>query len=165
MARINITAPWIEYYHKVNELFHYDSDIYVIYDEENQNLKLYAATDDKFQALDTFFPKTMNFGNVILNITVIPPNGFTGEVKNDISQREMIKNLFRNNNAVSFIYESKGTFIFHAMYVVFAPIVVQYYADDLSTFHGYHSMLYQDIAKELISVESGIYFCTEIVEE
>ena len=47
-------------------------------------------------------------------------------------------------------------------YVLFKKEVVQYDSDDISDFHGVCSTLYQDLAKEIIGEDEGIYFCTDV---
>lgn len=163
MARINLSAPWVEYYNKVNELFRRDPDIHVIYDEGEQHLKLYVDNQEKATALAKFLPDKKRFGNVSLKISIFPANGeFNTDLLAEENQNVLIWNLFKNNPVVSYIHEVKGMFSFNALYVVFINSVVQYFSDDLSDINGLHSTLYQDIAKDILNVGAGIYFNTDV---
>ena len=164
MARINLSAPWVEYYHKVNELFKRDPDIHVVYDEGDQHLKLYVDDQRKAVALAKFLPDRKRFGNVSLKIGIFPSNGeFDTELLSEADPTILIQNLFNRNSAVSYIHKATGMFGLNALYVVFINAVVQYFSDDLSDISGLHSTLYQDIAKDILNVDAGIYFNTDVL--
>lgn len=165
MARINLSAPWVEYYHKVNELFRRDPDIHVVYDEGDQHLKLYVDDQRKAVALAKFLPDRKRFGNVSLKIGIFPSNGeFDTELLSEADPMILIQNLFNGNSVVSYIHKATGMFGLNALYVVFINRVVQYFSDDLSDINGLHSTLYQDIAKDILNVDAGIYFNTDVPE-
>ena len=163
MAKISLSAPWVEYYNRINELFRYDPEIKVIFDEAFQMIKIYAATDGKYQALTAFLPKKKTFGKLSIHINVIPPNEMEeNEEAGDTDPFDLILTLFRGNDAISYIYQSgDGPFEFKALYVVFKHEIVQYFSDDLGDIHGFHSTLYQDIARDVLQTSGYIYFCTD----
>ena len=50
------------------------------------------------------------------------------------------------------------------VYVVFKNCVVQFFADNINDCHGVISMLYQDIAEEILTGDAvqGVYFNTDV---
>lgn len=159
MARLKLSPPWDEYYRKVNALFSLDPDIHILYDEEDYILKLFVNDDDKAAALKTLLPETVNFGNINLTVEIIPANG-CGRV---VGIEDAIRIAFDGNPIVNGIYTTSGMGTFNATYVLFKKEVVQYFNDSLADIHGYRSTLYEDIAREVLGTDIGVYFCTDIL--
>ena len=154
MAKINLSAPWVSYYHQIEALFQYDDEVCVIYDETNCEITLRVETASKATALDALLPHEVTFGNVTLKITVVPAN-------EDDSKVAMLARAFEGNPALSYIQEVSMPSSDAIHYVVFANEVVQYWNDDLSDVNGNCSTLYQEIAKDVFGDIPGVFFCTE----
>ena len=75
MAIIKKSSPWVTYYREVDALFERDKEVFVVFDEENTELKLYVNNQDKAEAIRHLMPLEKKFGNVVLKIDVIPSNG------------------------------------------------------------------------------------------
>lgn len=157
MARLKLSPPWDEYYRKVNALFSPDPDIHILYDEEDYILKLFVDSDDKAAALKTLLPETVNFGNINMTIEIVPANG-CGRV---VGTEDAIKLAFDGNPIVNDIITTSGMGTFNATYVIFKKKVVQYFNDSLADIHGFRSTLYEDIAREVLGTDFGVYFCTD----
>lgn len=159
--QVNLSSPWVAFYHKLNALFEKDPDVRVTYDEDLVQVKIYVGSPVKADALARVLPASKTFGNVELKITVIPAN-----TMDSLSFIELFKLAFEGNEIVSSI-QSGGTPMTQDMnYVVFEKEVVQYFNDDLSTYGGVKSTLYQDIAKEVfgdMEEAKGVFFCTDII--
>ena len=56
MARLGLSSPWVQYYHQLEAFFKKDSDIKVVYDEENNDIKIYVADPAKADALTQILP-------------------------------------------------------------------------------------------------------------
>lgn len=169
MAKLNLLSPWVIYYHEITALFRYDSDIRIIYDEENLELKLYVENEEKATALSILLPAVKTFGKVKLKITVVPANiDFTiptfeeGKVP---ALADLYEDLFYDNPVVSFTHRVAEIYYPEMFFIVFKKEVVQYYTDNLSDIYGVHSTLYQEIAKNVFDRVDGIYFCTDVNEE
>lgn len=158
MAMLKLSPPWIEFYHKVDTLFKEDSEVRVLYDDENKDLKLYVEDAEKADALTQLLPTEKDFGGVKLTIGVVSAN------KLGHSTLNLFQKAFKENPAVSYIRRVTGMFGFDFSYVVFMPKVVQYYTDSLNDINGMHSTLYQEIAKDVFEDVTGVFFCTDIVE-
>lgn len=52
-----------------------DPDVKVLYDDDNNEIRLYVSDSDKAKALSELFPVEKTFGEVKLKITIIPANG------------------------------------------------------------------------------------------
>lgn len=167
--KVNLVAPWTAYYRKIQELFKENVEIKVVFDEESYEIKIYAADADVAIALAKLLPEQKEFGNVILSITIIPANGtdtyFRSQLDEEIDKHQLVKNVFKHNDAVSYIWDVDAVIPgLNIMYVVFVNKVVQYYTDSLSDPHGLTSTLYQDIAKEIFGEIPGVFFATDVSE-
>lgn len=158
MAIIKKSAPWVEYYRQVNALFDEDPDIRVIYNEEINQLNLYVNNTEKAEALSRLLPTGITFGNVTMEILVTPSN-LSNSYKGDL-----IAAALKGNAAVSRIVTIDDVFANKITYVIFRRGVVQYFDDDLSDYHGVHSTLYENIAREVFEDLEGVFFCTDVVD-
>ena len=159
MENIKMVSPWIGYYKEIKSLFQEDSTVKVKYDDSKNTIKLYVEDEEKADALAQLLPNRKVFGNITVNIDVIPAN------KVETPRIDLFKKAFEGNGAVAFIetVDNVSSNAFH--FVVFQPEIVQYYNDDLSDINGLRSTLYQDIAKEIFGEREGIYFCTDKMED
>lgn len=158
MENIKMVSPWIGYYKEIESLFQEDSTVKVKYDDSKNTIKLYVEDEEKADALAQLLPNRKVFGNITVNIDVIPAN------KVETPRIDLFRKAFEGNGAVAFIetVDNVSSNAFH--FVVFQPEIVQYYNDDLSDINGLRSTLYQDIAKEIFGEREGIYFCTDKME-
>ena len=163
MARLRKSSPWIIFYRELQELFRYDDEVKVIYDDNPDEalyeVRLYVETTAKADALEKLLPMEKVFGNVTLSIKVIPANNLAH------TNVPLYEAAFEGNEALSYIKTVGGGILSNDItYVVFKNQVVQYFSDDLSDPHGLTSTLYQDIAERVFEQKEGIFFCTDIPE-
>ena len=155
MAKIGLSSPWVIFYREVNELFKYDPEVHVIFDEDKTQLRLYVDNGEKADALAKLLPTEKEFGTVTLSISVIPANGL----------KEATGNLFEvalnGNGALSYVKQVNGVWYPTLSFVVFRKKVVQYFTDNLGDINGYTSTLYQDVAKDVFGEWNGVYYCTD----
>lgn len=179
MARLNLSAPWVLYYHEVKAMFEKDYEVTVIYDDSEENkpeLKIYVDTEyaKKAEAIEKLLPASVRFGTVGMGISVIPINTglrFSKSGKYYGGKRLFNKDLdspidifyaaFNNNCALINVDVITGVFSNPIYYVTFRKEVVQYFTDDLSDPNGIRSTLYQEIAKEIFKPIEGVYYCTD----
>lgn len=161
MATLNMSAPWIIYYKKLDAFFKEDPDVTVLYDEEKNEVKLYINDSEKYTALSELLPVEKEFGNVTLKTTLIPANGASFRVGSSIST---IQAALKNNPIVNRIEIVGGLFGYELNYVLFRNCVVQYFTDNLRDYHGYSSTLYEDIARDIFNDYVGVFFCTDTKE-
>ena len=154
--RLGLSSPWITYFRKIEALFSKDPEVLVDFEDDTCTLKVYVDNQGKAEAIDALLPDAIQFGNVEMSIAVIPANGSDPRL-------ELFRKAFEGNEAVVGIeyVDASVPLLGGNSYILFRPEVVQYYTDDLSTYDGFESTLYEDIASELLSVgDSHIYFCT-----
>ena len=113
----------------------------------------------KAAALQELLPEAVEFGNVTLYITVVSGNA-------TYTKADLFRIAFTGNPAFSFVETiDSDTLSFPASYCVFKNEVVQFPADDLSSYYGVKSTLYEDIAEEVFDdMHDGVYFCTDLPE-
>jgi len=156
MAKLNLSAPWVEFYYEVEAMFKHDPQVHVVYDEDHYELYLYVDEAAKAAALEKLLPAEKEFGNVKLKISVVPAN-----LENVDEIRDIYSVAFYGNPALSFIKNIHGVFANNMKYVVFRKEVVQYWVDDLGDIYGQRSTLYQEIAKDIFEEHDGVFFCTD----
>lgn len=156
--RIDMSAPWVEHYRKIEALFEYDPDVTVKYNDKERTVRLYVKGRDKAAALNTLLPSEIAFGNVTLDIAVII----------DIEKLSLAQTFNRallGNPLFSQAYEIRPDGASNAFsYVMFEPEVVQYWNDNLGDPHGIVSVLPQDLAKDIFEDGLGALYSTEKVD-
>lgn len=160
MAKLKLASPWANCFRQFKAFFQKDADVRVVFDEDAPAIKLYVENQDKADALAYLLPTSRQFGNVTLQITIIPANGAStngGEYTNPV---DAVMGALKGNKAMAGFQpvESAG---FKAMYVLFAREVVSYFNDNLADLNGLTSTLYQNLAEEVFPNHNGVFFCTE----
>ena len=157
---LKLSPPWDIYAAEVAELFKYDHKVHVLYDREEHKIALYVDDVEKAEALAKLLPEEKTFGNITMQIDVIPANGSIGALS--LSNGGLYKLAFRDNDAFSRVKVVHVPYMTNDItYVVFVKRVVQYYTDNLGDLYGLRSTLYQDIARDVFGCEDGVFFCTE----
>lgn len=169
MAKLKMLSPWMVFYREVDAMFKKDPEVQVVYDEDAQVIKLFVENIDKADALVQILPEEKEFGNVTVQIAVIPANNLLRSSSIDIpgfpclTSEGLFKRAFWRNEAVWSVETTKDIPGFPCLtYVVFSKEVVQYFTDNLGDYHGITSTLYQNIAKDIFINTEGVYFCTDI---
>jgi hypothetical protein len=133
-------------------MFKEDPQVRVELDEDKYEVKLYVSDVDKAEALSKLLKNSIEFGNITLKVTVIPPN----YAETDI--RALYEKALEGNGA---IVDYLTIDMLDRNYVICKNKVVQYYNDDLSDANQICSTLYQNIAKDVFVERAGICFSTE----
>ena len=159
MAKLKQSPPWVTYAHEATEMFRYDPEVHVVYDNEEYKLTLYVDNGAKAAALSQLLPTEQEFGNITLEINVVPANGLATAPTKPI---DLFQTAFKGNGAFSFAKRVHGVFVNDLTYVVFRNRVVQYFDDNLGDIYGHCSTLYENIARNLFGVNEGVFFCTDV---
>ena len=155
MAELKLAAPWTTYYREIKALFEKDPEVQVLFVEgAKPEVKIYVDNTAKADAMLKMLPEKKVFGNISIDITVIPGN----QGSNPSSP---VEDLFSGNDAVASIQKVRilGGFM---TFVLFKKEVVQFFNDDISDIHGLCSTLYENIAQDVLVNVEGIFFCTDI---
>ena len=158
MVNTKLSPPWITFVNEIKALFDEDPDVKIEYDNENYKVNLYVEDNDKAEALDKILPREKMFGSVCLKITVIPAN------KERENVADLITKAFKGNPAFQRVESVTPAVGGTLNYVLFTKKVVQFYNDDLSSYNGMCSTLYQDIAKDVLTEVDGTFYCTDFDE-
>lgn len=156
MENVKMYSPWVVFANEVKKLFERDEEVEVKYDNDEVMLSILVSNQDKYEALRRLIPARKEFGNVPLDINVIPAN-----VNYDnASEADLVKRAFARNPAIDAI-KTYNTPLGDVTYVAFDRSVVSVDADDMSDPNGYKSTLYQEIAKDIFNL-NHIFFCTAV---
>lgn len=173
MARINLISPWDEYYNKMAAFFKEDSDVTVLYDDQEDDdtkyIKVLVDNPEKATALEMLLNKEKDFGGVKLIITVAPADDIPKDIARDMrlwAEDARYYGLYRSallgNSNFAMAQEIKGMLGFDATFVVFTKKVIQYYNDNIGDLNGMKSTLAEDIARDIFIPNSGVFFNTDI---
>ncbi len=154
---VKMSAPWITFYKEVEALFEHDADVRVFFDEDKYKLTLSVDDTKKAEALSRLMPFEKDFGNITVNIEVVPANKIE-----DASVLELFDIAFGDNDAfwdIKQIASPVGSF----NYAIWSGDVVQFYNDNMRDIDGKTSMLYENIAKDVFGDNWAVFHCTERV--
>lgn len=151
---VKLSSPWAQYYEKVKAMFGDDPEIKIVFDEENYILKLFVDNTDKADAIQFLLPPQVVFGNVVLEVQVIPPK------KEDMNILDIFDVAFKGNPALDFTNRATTSGGGQFNYVVFKKEVVQFFNDSLADISGRDSTLFQDIAADIFKPLENVHYCT-----
>ena len=168
MAIVNLSAPWVEHYRKLQELFRMDRQINVVFDAEEMKINIYVENETKAEALTDLLIPEISFGNVTVPVVVIPsndpaPNFYQLKFRDsngDLTPEGKLRAAFSGNWVVEYITTVVGIGGQQMLFVMFKPIVAQYYNDDIGSLYGLHTTVYEDIAKGVFKEEPFVFFST-----
>lgn len=155
--KVDLSSPWIGYARMIYALFGKDPEIDMEYDADGPAVKLFVSDAGKAEAIAQLLPASKDFGNVTLSITVIPPNAMRKDV--------LLEKAFDGNPIFSKAVYVDGVFSNPVTYVAFKPNVVQYFNDDLGSLDGVTSVLYEDVARDILQPGDGVLYYTEAGED
>lgn len=158
MEKVKLSPPWITFVHEVEALFEHDPEVKVLYNDDDHSLKLNVANTDKAIALGKLIPDKKRFGNVVLKISVIPPNA------DELTKEDLFREAFAGNPVLHGL-SNYDTPFGHVSYAVFQRKVVQFFNDQMDDINGNKSMLFQEIAKDVFGTEHGVFYCTDAPTE
>ena len=156
--KTKLSPPWVTYVNELKALFGDDPQVRIEFrdgDGDPYQVKIFVDGNlSEYEAIDALLPESIDFGNVMLRISVIPPN------TSNSSTADLIEAAFEGNPALSFVRRVNSPFG-KFDYVVFKNKVVQFYNDEMGDINGNRSTLYQDVAKDVFGTLDGVYFCTD----
>ena len=158
LSPVSLSSPWVSYVHKIESIFKGDEEVVIQYDNDLVELKIFVSNDVKADALAKLLPSQKTFGNVILTITVYPPNMETSP------RVQYFEDAFRGNPNVADVVtigEAPNTPIPPMTFVIFRKEVIQYFDDNLHDAHGNTTTLNEVIARDVFGESEGIFFCTD----
>ena len=164
--RMKISPPWITYVNEVNCLFEHDPEVQLIYNNDEKTVELYVEDPTKAFAIDKLLPDEVEYGNIVLEVKVIPGNKASSEeIPENPTNDWLFNTAFKNSPVFAYTKTISGLFSNDLTYVVFKNRVVQFFNDNLNDIHGLVSTLYQEIANDVFSDElNGVCYCTDIEE-
>lgn len=169
MSMMTMSSPWMIFYREVCAMFEKDDDVHVVYKQgegDNDTICLYVEDPLKADAIEKLLPEEKEYGNVTIEIGVIPCNADRRKPTNIVMTEsadasDLFRLAFRGNPAFSYLKKITGIMANDIVYVVFAKEVVQYFNDDLGDVNGLCTTLYQDIASRIFNEFDGVFYCTD----
>lgn len=153
---ISLSPPWIGYTSMLEELFGYDPEITIVNNPSSEapEVTLLVNNQVKADAIAKLLPIEKNFGGVVLKIFVKPANS-------EETPADVLRKAFQGNPVLHDVVTFPNPQGVPMTYVEFVKDVVQYWDDRLDDPNGYHSTLYEDIAREVFE-DVDVCFTTEL---
>ena len=151
--KLQLSPPWVTYCRTLDALFLEDPGIRVILDQEEMRLDVYVEEQAKAEAISNLLPETKEFGGATLDIVVIPGN------KPGTRLEEDLLTAFSENPVLDDVHKvisPLGTFV----YVIWSPVIIQFFNDNLGDVNGNATMLAEHAAREVFPPRPGVYYCT-----
>lgn len=167
--RFKLSPPWCTYVNYLTEMFGEDPEINVRYDNDQATVYLAVDNADKYDILVNVLPCYKTFGNMYLNIEIIPSNNLGKPVNkfDQLGTDDIFNTLFKGNPVFSFVKTVDVLYCVPFVYVVFKNKIVQFFNDNLNDVYGNMTTLYQYIAEEIFDDElfEDVCFCTDISDD
>ena len=154
MDNMKLSPPWVTWFRELKALFSGDRQVKAVFDQEDMFIHVYVDNAAKAYALTAILPTGKVFGNVTVKVAVIPSN------KPGDSYVDDMKTAFDGNDAlvgIKTVTSPLGSFT----YAVWEREIVQFFDDNLADPHGLRTMLYEQIARDVLKDDLGIFHCTE----
>lgn len=153
--KVGLASPWQTYFNKLKALFGQDPEVHLGFHDGNFDKQITIRVDklEKYDAINELLPETVAFGNVIVNIIVVPANN-----KNHVIDRaELLDRAFNGNPVYDklIIVEGGIPILGDTKYVMFKKKVAQFFNDNLADPNGNSSYLYADLAEEIFGHVEG----------
>lgn len=164
VSNLKLSPPWTTYENEINTMFRDDFDVIVDDMDDDYTIKLRVEKADKAAALSKLLKPTVTFGNITVNVIVVPANENEKTTVDVDSMKvtELYNTALKDNMAFEEIIEMAEGVPFAMNYVVFRNQVVQFYNEDLSDPLGMCSTLYQTIADHIFNRDLyPIFFSTK----
>lgn len=141
---VKLSAPWEIYVKKLRKLLELDRRVeFVRYVEERHAIEVGVVGDEKAKAMEATFVPHVEFGNVAVDIVFVPSNG-------EQTEADLLQTAFESNKAFHEVCRGKTPHGVEADFALFAPDVVQVFADDLTSPFGLQTYTYEQLARELL---------------
>ena len=173
--RVKLSPPWNAYWSKLNGIFEYDKQITVTPIEKAENGYLIVIKVDdqaKYVALNYILPKEVKYGNVNVEIRLLPANNILTAPVIEPSTEELL-GYFETALKDTGRYVGKQIVTTPTGekigYVITKCGVYQFFNDDLTTLYGWTTVTIEQLFKDVFipggySASSIIYYSSEIVQ-
>ena len=147
-----MAPPWVTHARKLAALFEHDEDVTVTYDDDPPTVRMWVRGGDKADALASSLLGEVRFGDVALSVIVIPDDGYQ-------SPTDVMRRAFAGNPVVADVSSEGAGPMEGRCHVQFEPVVAQFPDDNLQSPFLITSMLYEDIARDVMRAD-GVSFST-----
>ena len=158
---LKLSAPWCTYYKMISCLFAEDPEVDVRFHEDLSTIVVLVKNVRKADALTQLLPNEKTFGNVTVNISIETIRTEKDKATEFTSLEDILTTAFDKNTAVSDIKFVEDIFGGNWAYVMFKPVVIQFFNDDITHPNGCMTTIYQDMAREVFISSYGVFCCTD----
>lgn len=152
---VQLSPPWVTFANEMKAMFKYDDTVRVVFDQVNMKLRLYVESAVKAEALEQLLVKQAVFGNVTVDVEVIPGNASSDKYVN------LYATAFESNPALIDTVYADSTPLGSFVYIIWSGKAVQFFDDNLGDYQGKKTMLMEEIARDVLAEQPHTYHCTE----
>lgn len=161
-----LSPPWYSYQRQVLALFGGDPEVRVRdlhqVDQCNYTLFILVRNEVKARAIRALLPRTVEISNAHVTTRIfIPGEQCEVEPSKQVCEAQLLEDAFTGNPLFDRI-DVHGYGNIKWSYCIFKKEVLQFWNDDLSNFYGLHSTLAETIARDILTKEITVQFCTGV---
>lgn len=159
-AKFQLTQPWYGYQRKLRALFEQDPKVNVsdIAQTGEGSYAIEIQVDDggKAAALEKLLDPSIDFGGVVVNTIIQGCDDCL--VASDMDDAALMETAFAGNPLFVKV-EAGEQYPVGATYCVFAPVILQFWSDNLNDYQGKISILPADLAQDVLLTD--VLCCTD----
>lgn len=156
---VKLSPPWDGYMSMLASFFKGDNRIRV--GECAKGVGTIEVFDTKmYVALGQVLRTKLRFGNVKLEIRLVPANGIKTAMKGEMTDLAALKYVLSKNPAFAKII-SRKTAMGNFVYVLFKPEVLLWYNDNLASPYKQSATVYEQAALTVFVDRLGVSYATE----
>lgn len=155
--KVKLSPPWVGHMSMLASFFKGDKRVRIGSVEGRTGI-IEVFCNDMYQALSLVLRQKIRFGNVTLNINLVPSNGMKLKTK-EMSDLDALKVVLKKNPAFDKIRTTKdGPMQF--VTALFKPVVLQWYNDNIGNPWKLTTSIFESEANKVFKGELGICWST-----
>lgn len=157
MGNAKMSPPWEIHARMIRELLRDDRAVdSVTYDDESKVIRVMVNGNDKADSLQRRLVSHLEFGNVKVDVQVIPAN-------DEPDEAEDYRRAFEGNPLFAGVVGGTTPQGVEEDFALFAPTVIQFYSDDISSPFGLTTMTAEQLAERVL-VQGDVRICSDTLE-
>ena len=158
--KVKLSPPWHEHMAMLKAFFAGDDRI-AVGDCGDDKVAFIGVKDaELLSAMNEVLAKRVRFGNAALKIEVVPANGIKEKKVKAMSKADALKTVLKGNPAFCKFMKKKTPTGF-AVFALFEPFVLQWYADNIGSPWKLRTAVYEQAALRVFRNGLGVSFATE----
>lgn len=156
--KVRLSPPWDGHMSKLASFFKGDDRVRVGTCGMGYVANIEVFDTKMYSALEQVLNKRIRFGNVVLKINLVPANGVKA-FKGEMTDLAALKVVLKDNPAFAKIV-SRKTELGNNVFVLFKPVVLMWYNDNLASPYKQSTSVYE-LEAQIVFKDLGVSYSTE----